>query len=67
MWLISEQTQPDHERLTRFVRESLERYLSGTAGDPNDNALAIPVRKLGPSGPRGQAGAEAKPEVLFFE
>jgi hypothetical protein len=50
----------------RLIREIVARIANGEFGD-DDDALAAPVRKLGPRSPRGQAGAAAQPEEPFFE
>jgi hypothetical protein len=54
----------------RLIREIEARIASGEFGEEggfDDDALAALVRKLGPRSPRGQAGAAANPEELFFE
>ena len=54
---------PDFPALEREIDAA--RF--GDEGDLDDDALAAPVRKLGPRGPRGQAGAAAQPEEPLFE
>ena len=53
----------------RLIGEIKARIANGEFGDDDfdDDALAALVRKLGPRSPRGQAGAAARPEELFFE
>jgi len=50
------------ERLIREIEARIERGELRDLRDLDDGALGIPVRKLGPKGPLGQAGAAAKPE-----
>ena len=60
-------TPNERERLMREIEARIERGEIGDGTNFNDDALAALVRKLGPRGPLGQAGAAAKPEELFFE
>jgi hypothetical protein len=55
-------TPAQRERLIHEINERVERGEFGDMGDLGDDALGILVRKLGPRGPLGQAGAAAKPE-----
>jgi hypothetical protein len=55
-------TPAQRERLIHEIKERIERGEFGDRGDLDDDALGILVRKLGPRGPLGQAGAAAKTE-----
>jgi hypothetical protein len=55
-------TPAERERLIREIAARIERGEFGSMGDSDDDALAILVKKLGPRGPQGQAGAAVKPE-----
>jgi hypothetical protein len=65
--LISPHVSPGQRE--RLIGEIKARIANGEFGDDDfdDDALAALVRKLGPRSPRGQAGAAARPEELFFE
>jgi hypothetical protein len=55
-------TPAQRARLMHEIEARIERGDFGDMGGLNDDALGMLVRKLGPRGPRGQAGAAARPE-----
>jgi len=55
-------TEAERERLLRELRARIE---GGEFGD--DEGLAMLVRKLGPKGPLGEAGAAVRPDSTSFE
>jgi hypothetical protein len=52
-------TPAQRERLLHEIEARIKR---GEFGDLDDGALGILVRKLGPRGPSGHAGAAVKPD-----
>jgi hypothetical protein len=60
-------TPGQREELLREIEARIERGEFGDGSDFDADALGVLVRKLGPRGPRGQAGAAVKPEEPFFE
>jgi hypothetical protein len=60
-------TPGQRERLMREIEARIANGELPGEGDFGDDALAAAVRKPGPRSPRGQAGAVAPPEELFFE
>jgi hypothetical protein len=66
--LIDRHLPPDErERLALEIAARMARGEFGDGGGFDDDDFAALVRKLGPSSPRGQAGAAAKVEEPFFE
>jgi hypothetical protein len=55
-------TPAELEWLIHEIEARIERAEFGDEGDFDDDALAALVRKGGPRGPSGQAGAAAKPD-----
>jgi hypothetical protein len=55
-------TPAEREQLLREIEERLRRG-DYDLGDLGDDALGILVRRLGPRGPQGQAGAAAEIEM----
>jgi hypothetical protein len=60
-------TPNERERLMREIEARIERGEIGDRTDFDDDAPAALVRRLGPRGPLGLAGAAVKPEELTFE